>query len=223
MDIRDRIVRLDRVVGSDLIPNPRNWRTHPAGQRQALRGVLDEIGIANAVVARETDAGLELIDGHLRIDELQDQLVPVLVLDVTEEEADKILLTLDPLSAMATRDNEALYQLLDETRFEDERVNNMLEALANDEVKVMPSSLMEAWGEDPDNPFGEWGGMPEYESAGLLSWKRFIVHFECQEDFDAFCKTIGQEINDTAKFTWFPAKAKTPMDGVKQFINVDES
>ena len=64
MDIRDRIVRLDRVVGSDLIPNPRNWRTHPAGQRQALRGVLDEIGIANAVVARETDAGLELIDGH---------------------------------------------------------------------------------------------------------------------------------------------------------------
>ena len=134
MNIRDRIVRLDRVVGSDLIPNPRNWRTHPAGQRQALRGVLDEIGIANAVVARETDAGLELIDGHLRIDELQDQLVPVLVLDVTEEEADKILLTLDPLSAMATRDNEALYQLLDETRFEDERVNNMLEALANDEV-----------------------------------------------------------------------------------------
>lgn len=223
MDIKDRILRLDRVLGSDLIPNPRNWRTHPPGQRNALKGVLSEIGIADAVIARETSEGLQLIDGHLRIDELKDQLVPVLVLDVTEDEADKILLTLDPLGAMASRDNENLYQLLDDTRFDDERINAMLEALANDEIKVMPSSLTEAWGEDPDNPFGEWGGMPEYESDGLLSWKRFVVHFECQEDFDAFCKTIGQDINNTAKFTWYPAKAKTPMDGVKQFISADES
>ena len=32
--------------------------------------------------------------------------MPVLVLDVTEEEADKLLLTFDPLSAMAKRDVE---------------------------------------------------------------------------------------------------------------------
>ena len=39
-----------------------------------------------------------LIDGHLRAETAPDMMVPVLVLDVTEEEADKLLLTLDPLA-----------------------------------------------------------------------------------------------------------------------------
>ena len=66
MHIRDRVVSLRRVRAGDLRPNPRNWRTHPEAQREALQGVLAEIGYADALFAREVDAGLELIDGHLR-------------------------------------------------------------------------------------------------------------------------------------------------------------
>ena len=40
MLIRDRIVELRRVKASQLRPNPRNWRTHPAAQQDALRGLL---------------------------------------------------------------------------------------------------------------------------------------------------------------------------------------
>ena len=39
-----------------------------------------------------------LVDGHLRAETTPDAIVPVLVLDVDEAEADKILLTLDPLA-----------------------------------------------------------------------------------------------------------------------------
>jgi len=39
-------------------------------------------------------------------------MVPVLVLDVTEDEADKILLTLDPLAAMAEADADRVKSLL---------------------------------------------------------------------------------------------------------------
>ncbi len=67
MRIRDRIRELRRVRASELRPNPRNWRTHPQTQRDALCGVLAEIGYADALLARElTDGSLELIDGHLR-------------------------------------------------------------------------------------------------------------------------------------------------------------
>ena len=44
MQIRDRIVELRRVRAKDLIPHPRNWRTHPKRQQEALRGILAEVG-----------------------------------------------------------------------------------------------------------------------------------------------------------------------------------
>ena len=67
MKIRDRIKELRRVSAGQLRPNPGNWRSHPQQQRDALRGVLAEIGYADALLARELpDGSLELIDGHLR-------------------------------------------------------------------------------------------------------------------------------------------------------------
>src|SRR3972149_5815743 len=79
MQIRDRIKELRRVRASDLKPNPRNWRTHPSGQQDALRGVLAEVGYADALLARElADGTLMLIDGHLRAEPTPDAVVPVL-------------------------------------------------------------------------------------------------------------------------------------------------
>jgi len=104
MQIRDRIKELRRVRAADLVPNAKNWRTHPVAQRDALRGVLADIGYADALLVRELpDGRLELIDGHLRAETTPDAQVPVLVLDVDEEEAEKILITHDPLAAMAER------------------------------------------------------------------------------------------------------------------------
>ena len=115
MHIRDRIKELRRVRAADLRPNPRNWRTHPAAQQDALRGLLAEAGYADALLTRElADGTLLLIDGHLRAETTPDAVVPVLVLDVDEAEADKILLTLDPLAGMASTDAEQLRRLLAE-------------------------------------------------------------------------------------------------------------
>ncbi len=99
MKIRDRIKELRRVKASELFASPRNWRTHPQAQQDALRGVLAEVGYADALLARELpDGGLELIDGHLRAETTPDQEVPVLVLDVDQDEANKLLTVLDPLA-----------------------------------------------------------------------------------------------------------------------------
>ena len=65
MQIRDRIKELRRVPASELMPNPKNWRLHPASQENALRSVLADIGFADVAIARETADGLMLIDGIL--------------------------------------------------------------------------------------------------------------------------------------------------------------
>jgi DNA modification methylase len=130
VNIRDRIVELRRVKASDLVSNPKNWRTHPKAQKDALRGLLADVGYADALLARVVPGGkLMLIDGHLRAETTPDQTVPVLVLDVTEAEGDKILATLDPLAAMAGRDNDQLRALLARIETDDAALRAMLEKL----------------------------------------------------------------------------------------------
>ncbi len=124
---RDRIKEFRRVPAGELVPNEKNWRRHPPEQAAALRGLLSEVGIADALIAREdADGRLVLLDGHLRAGLDPEQTVPVLVLDVTEEEGDKILATLDPLAAMAETDEEAFRALAEAIETEEPAIRQML-------------------------------------------------------------------------------------------------
>jgi hypothetical protein len=130
MHIRDRIKELRRVKASQLRPHPQNWRTHPAAQQDALRGVLAEIGYAGALLARELpDGALELIDGHLRAETTPDVEVPVLVLDLDEREAAKLLALHDPLAGMAAANDEALAQLLAQVETDNDAVQALLDQM----------------------------------------------------------------------------------------------
>lgn len=144
MHVKDRIKELRRVRASELRPNPRNWRTHPPEQQDALRGVLAEVGYADALIARETeDGGLELIDGHLRAETTPDAEVPVLVLDVSESEAAKILATLDPLSGMAGIDEGKLKDLLAGVSTQNEALAKMLDDLAKEAGAIDLTAITE--------------------------------------------------------------------------------
>jgi DNA modification methylase len=132
-EIRDRIRELRRVKASELVANPKNWRRHPKEQSAAMRGLLNEISYAGALLARELpDGTLQLIDGHLRLETTPKAIVPVLVLDVTELEADKILLTFDPISALAQADKAQMEALLATVRTEDRAIAAMLERVAGE-------------------------------------------------------------------------------------------
>jgi DNA modification methylase len=133
MQIRDRIKDLRRVRAGDLRPHPKNWRTHPEEQQNALRGILAEVGYVDALMVRElTDGTLQIVDGHLRAETTPDALVPVLVVDLDDKEADKVLATFDPLGAMAEADEEQLAVLLKGIETDSEALAAMLEQLAQD-------------------------------------------------------------------------------------------
>lgn len=138
MKIKDRIKSFRRVKAADLLPNPKNWRVHPEAQQNALRGILAEVGWADAVLARETKDGLMLIDGHLRAEVAPDENVPVLVLDVTDSEADLILATHDPLTGLAEADKERLEELLHGINTSSPNLQAMLADLAQGEGIIPP-------------------------------------------------------------------------------------
>lgn len=138
MLIKDRIKELRRVKASELLKNPKNWRKHPANQRKAMQSVLDSIGYADALIARETSEGLMLIDGHLRSDVTPDQEVPVLIVDLTDDEADIMLATFDPLAGMADVDNKLLTDLLQSINLDDS-VSALLDSIAEDFGIVPPN------------------------------------------------------------------------------------
>lgn len=128
---RDRVRDFRRVPASELKPHPGNWRRHPEAQREAFAGLLAEVGFAGAILTRECEDGtLQIIDGHLRAEELTDSLVPVLVTDLSADEADILLASFDPISALATTDAEKLEGLLAGLRVRDDRVRALFRDLA---------------------------------------------------------------------------------------------
>lgn len=162
MQIRDRVRELRRVRAGDLTPNPKNWRTHPKAQADALRGILAEVGYADALLARELEDGsLILVDGHLRAETTPEQEVPVLVLDINEAEADKLLLSLDPLAALAETNAVALDALLREVDTGSEGLQQMYADLAEaaelytgddepgDAIAAAPPKLADRFGVPP--------------------------------------------------------------------------
>jgi len=123
-DWQNRIVGHDTKPASWFLANEANWRIHPKNQQDSLGGVLDEVGwVQDVIVNKRTseewgaDQNIEtLVDGHLRItlalrngDETP---VPVKYVDLSPDEESLVLLTLDPLGAMAASDKAKLDELM---------------------------------------------------------------------------------------------------------------
>jgi hypothetical protein len=144
MNIRNRIKGHRRVRAGDLVPHELNWRTHPPRQREALAALYGEVGFARSLLAYELpDGRLKLIDGHLRRELDPDLLVDVEVLDVTEAEARKLLLSIDSLAGLAATDARTAEQLAAQCRADAPILNDLWQALARNEDAVR-STLQQA-------------------------------------------------------------------------------
>jgi hypothetical protein len=111
---RSRIVDHGEVDPHLIDPNPRNPRVHGETQLNALGGILTELGwIQQCVVNRTTG---HLIDGHARRDlaiARDEPTVPVVWVELSEDEELIALATFDPLGALAGIDVAAAASLVD--------------------------------------------------------------------------------------------------------------
>src|SRR5580765_6902290 len=137
--IRNRIKCHRRVRAGDLVPHEWNYRLHPERQKAALEALYREVGFARSLLAYELpDGRLKLIDGHLRRDLDPDMEVEVEVLDVTEDEARALLLSIDPLAALAETQSQLQRRLLDLTPAVNPELKLAWEAAAAAALKPIP-------------------------------------------------------------------------------------
>lgn len=127
------IVGWDMVSPESLLAHPQNFRRHPAAQREALRGSLNELGIIAPCLVNKVTG--HLLDGHARVEEYLSagvESVPVAYVEVPEEKEALALLSLDPIAAMAEADKEQLDALLHEVATAEPGLQAMLADLAKD-------------------------------------------------------------------------------------------
>lgn len=131
MTWRNRIVGHGEEAPDQLLANPRNWRIHPKAQQEALAGMLGQVGwVQDVIVNRRTG---HVVDGHLRVAlaiSRGEPAVPVVYVDLEEEEERLVLAALDPLAAMAATDKDQIAALVGELRVDDEALAGMLAGLA---------------------------------------------------------------------------------------------
>jgi DNA modification methylase len=158
---RNRIVGTGDEAPDQLVANPANWRMHPGPQRDALRGSLAEVGwVQQVMVNRRTGF---VVDGHARVEEALtrgEPTVPVLYVDLSPEEEALVLATLDPIGAMATRDDAKLQELLAGISIDDAG----LLALLGDLAPLKPSAGLT----DPDD-------VPDLEPSTIKAGDLFAL------------------------------------------------
>ena len=128
---RNRITGTGEEAPDQLLANPANWRIHPKAQQDALAGALDQVGWVQQVLVNRRSGFV--IDGHARVAlalSRGEPTVPVLYVDLDPEEEALVLATLDPIGAMAGRDDEKLRALLAEITVDDAGLAALLGDLA---------------------------------------------------------------------------------------------
>ena len=130
---RSRILGEGEEAPDQLLANPRNWRIHPKAQQDALAGILSEVGWVQRVIVNQRTG--HMVDGHARVAlaiSRNEPTVPVVYVDLSEEEEAAVLATFDPLSAMAVADTEQLDALLAEVSVKDDALRAMLDGLRSE-------------------------------------------------------------------------------------------
>ena len=106
---QSKIIELAWVDPRELKANSKNFRTHPTEQADALVGSVEDVGWIDLIKVNRNSGNI--VDGHLRVEQAianGQALVPVVWLDLTEEEESKALLYLDPIAAMAQTDEQKI-------------------------------------------------------------------------------------------------------------------
>lgn len=199
---RVRILNYRLVPPEDLLAHPSNPRRHPAAQRDALRASLRALGwVAPILVNVQTQ---HVLDGHARVEEALSAhvpQVPVLEVDLPPEDEPLFLSVYDPITALASYDQEQLAILLEDVQTDEAALQSLLSDLAV-RAGVIP----------PDDPLAEWQGMPEFAQEDEESFDAIKVHFANADDRAAFLRLMDED-PERRKSIWYPKREYEKQDG----------
>lgn len=184
MEWRDRIIAYDKATPSKLIANARNYRKHPVAQRRALRAAIGEVGYVQPVVVNIRTQNI--VDGHLRVELAKEDgiaAIPVIYIDVTEQEEMKLLSTIDPISNMAVIDHQIFDDLLKQVASTDQMLNDMWDAIKRDapKAKDIASPVSETaetvnWNSESERYWADTEVAEKYIANSVRTISMYIQH-----------------------------------------------
>jgi hypothetical protein len=176
MAYENRIVGTGTEHPEQLLANPNNWRIHPKAQQDALESSLTDVGWVQHIIVNQRTG--HVVDGHMRASvaiSRNEQEVPVVYVDLTDEEERQILATYDPIAAMAVTDTKAINELINDMHLTEELVNAIHQS-------------MPEWNPDWDDT--------EQKSQALTSTDYFSLTLEVPfEQFDSVKKEVENFIS----------------------------
>tara|TARA_R110000787_G_scaffold28202_2_gene77103 strand:+ start:331 stop:882 length:552 start_codon:yes stop_codon:yes gene_type:complete len=172
----------NKIVGTgtehpeQLLANPNNWRIHPKTQQDALESLLDDVGwVQNIIVNQRTG---HVVDGHMRAAvaiSRNETEVPVVYVDLTDDEERKVLASLDPIGAMAATDKDAIIDLIASIDVS-ESLASMLEELTHD------------WK-------GDWEDTENSNSEGMNQSESLIKIFVEHDDYEKVMDEVKELVS----------------------------
>jgi DNA modification methylase len=132
--VRLRKSRHARIPARQLEPHPLNFRIHTERQKSALSAILQEVGFVGALLVRPLRRDrYQVLDGHERLTRFRpDEPVPCLVVELSDDEARKVLATFDQIGALAEIDQQLLQELKRSITFETAELDALIDnALAS--------------------------------------------------------------------------------------------
>jgi hypothetical protein len=182
---KNRKMRLEYFDPKTLQPHPLNWRKHGVAQRSSFSGLLDEVGMVDAVIYNERTN--RLLDGHMRVQEFLERNadeIPVLVVDLPEDKEHLVLYFKDRIGDMADSDRSLEIQLEELLLTDDESLQAMLSGLEEDELSTEISSTSVSDGYNIGLNAGEQFNYVVLVFKSELSWTRAQNHFGLQREHD---------------------------------------
>jgi len=141
---KNRIVAYSEEAPDQLLAHYANTNSHTNEQRQALKALLEEVGIVQNIIVN--DRTQRLIDGHLRVEQAiteEQKTLPVTHIDVSEEEETKIILFLDPIARLAYPNKENIELLLETIELDNEPLENLLKDATKPKKEKKPVTCPE--------------------------------------------------------------------------------
>lgn len=134
---KNRIVDHGECDPAQLLANPFNFRKHPKNQQNGMNGVLSDVGWVQSVIVNQRTN--HLIDGHLRVSlalRNNEKSIPVVYVDLSENEEKKILATLDYTSSLADIDKDILEDLIKDVQTDDAQVLQLLSDMLEEQLEI---------------------------------------------------------------------------------------
>ena len=198
------------MKAGELTNHPLNPKVHLSSQKSPLRGLLHQVGkvdILKAYYSERNSGALTLWDGHCRSELDADQEWNVGIYDLTDAEADLLLVTFDAIGWEARQTRGRVENLLRDALAQNEALQEFLKR-QSEKYQVLP--VYETMDEpDDDNPIHEFELPPEpsipshtqntAKPAQQVYPLSIVLDMKSLNDWRKYKESVGQK-TDTESF-----------------------